>query len=250
MDINFVLTVCAQRKTRRVKFGSKEKKIMLPNGTASSIISWAKGYGLDECQKLAFYSMTATFVKTYLEEAKKDFDLKGDVIDSSSRSLLNNQISLLERLNARAQLIMFVSGAGGTGKSNVIDHVVSYAKEYCENISVPFTDRTIVVTALTGIAAVLIKGETLHSATHAYTQNITENMIERWEDARLVIVDEVSFADADLLELVDISLRDLMQQDMKMYGGLNIVFLGDFRQLEPVNKDPLYRDPSNKRWFK
>ena len=248
-SLNNILSVCASQKTRRVKYGSKEEKMIVPNGTASSIISWACAHGLDEHQKLAFYSMTSSFVLSYLNEAEEDQHSEKTPIGTSSRLYRNNQKALLESLNAKSQLVMFVSGAGGTGKSKVIDHVVSYAKEYCENISVPFTDRTIVVTALTGIAAVLIKGETLHSATHVYCQNIKDEMIERWQDARLVIIDEVSFADAELLEQVDDSLRHLMQKPLAHYGGLNIVFLGDFRQLEPVKREPLYRDPTNERWF-
>ena len=70
-------------------------------------------------------------------------------------------------MNAQKQLVMFLTGAGGSGKSEVIKEILIYCEEYCNQICVPFTDRIIVVTALTGVAAVLIKGETLRSATHA-----------------------------------------------------------------------------------
>ena len=61
---------------------------------------------------------------------------------------------------------LLVSSASGTGKSNVIDHGVTCCVKFCENIHVPFTDRTIVVMALMGIASVLMKGTTFHSASH------------------------------------------------------------------------------------
>ena len=113
----------------------------------------------------------------------------------------------------------------------------------------PFTDRTIVVTALTGVAAVLIKGETLHSALHVMCDHINEEMMQSWSDACLVIVDEISLADADFLGEIDGASRDLMECAHKPFGGVNIAFIRDFPQPEPVNQNPLYRDSKNPIWF-
>ena len=55
---------------------------------------------------------------------------------------------------------MFLDGPAGSGKS----HVVGYAEAYTNNIQSPFDMRTIVVTALLGLAATAIGGEALHSA--------------------------------------------------------------------------------------
>ena len=65
------------------------------------------------------------------------------------------------------QLILFLHGPGGSGKSTVIDLVLSYAENYCkmyENFA--FTSRTIVITGLLGVTATLILGETTHSALY------------------------------------------------------------------------------------
>lgn len=137
-------------------------------------------------------------------------------------------------MNEKKKLVLFLTGAGGTGKSKVIQEVLLYCQEYCEQIQVPFTDRTIVVTALTGVAAVLINGETLHSATYVYNKTIKEEMIAKWHDVRLVIVDKISFANKDLLETVDSRLRELKESIYERFGGVNIAFMGDFRQLEPI----------------
>jgi len=146
-------------------------------------------------------------------------------------------------------LVLFLTGAAGAGKSKVINEILSYCKEYCEQIMVPFTDRTIVVTALTGVAAVLINGETLHSATHVYNKKITAEMIERWQDARLLIIDEISFATQDLIEQVDGRLQELKENFFKPFGGISVAFLGDFRQLEPVQHEPIYRDTCQAIWY-
>ena len=61
-------------------------------------------------------------------------------------------------------MIAFLSGTGGSGKSHVISMVVKYAKGFTTALEAPFTKRTIVVTAMTGVAATSIRGETIHSA--------------------------------------------------------------------------------------
>ncbi len=67
-------------------------------------------------------------------------------------------------LKNKDNLIMFMTGAGGSGKSHVINNVLAYASKFCETIGQPFDKRTIVVTAMTGLAATSILGETAHSA--------------------------------------------------------------------------------------
>ena len=61
-------------------------------------------------------------------------------------------------------LRMFLDGPGGAGKSRVVEEVVKYVKQFTENLDMTFDMRTIVVTAMSGVAATSIGGETLHSA--------------------------------------------------------------------------------------
>jgi PIF1-like helicase len=60
----------------------------------------------------------------------------------------------------------------------------------------------------------------------------------------MLIIDEVSFAHKADIEKIDKHLRILKQQDKLDYGGINIIFCGDFCQLEPVgnNKKPIYEE--------
>ena len=74
-------------------------------------------------------------------------------------------------------------------------------------------------------------------------------MIDNWQDSHLVIVDGISFPNKDLLEDVDGSLRELRQTLYKKFGGVNIAFMGDFRQLEPIRNEPIYRDKCQAIWF-
>ena len=92
------------------------------------------------------------------------------------------------------QLIAFLSGPGGSGKSHVILTVVKYAKEFNKLLQVPFTKQTVVVTAILSVAATTIHGETIHSAALLMTKkNVDLDIIKEWKDTQLLILDEISF---------------------------------------------------------
>jgi ABC-type molybdenum transport system ATPase subunit/photorepair protein PhrA len=57
-----------------------------------------------------------------------------------------------------------ICGPGGSGKSTVINVVQVHAESYCETIGHPHVHRTIVVTAMSGMAVTLLQGETAHKA--------------------------------------------------------------------------------------
>ena len=66
-----------------------------------------------------------------------------------------------------------MAGAGGRCKTRVINAVMGYAKGFCKEINYMFDKRMIVLTALTGVAATLINGETLHSAAKLNYKRVT-----------------------------------------------------------------------------
>jgi len=141
---------------------------------------------------------------------------------------------------------MFLTGAGGSGKSEVITEVLRYAEQFCSNLNVPFDRYTIRVTALTGVAATDVLGETIHSAAHLMKklENTTRDDIEKWKGrTKLLIIDEISFMGISDLKKLDSRLVKLMGNEYgHLFGGCNIVFCGDFSQLEPVSKkdEPIY----------
>ena len=146
------------------------------------------------------------------------------------------------------QLIMFLTGAGGSGKTRVINAVLAYAKGFCKELNYVFDKRMIVVTALTGVAATLIKGETLHSAAKFCNKKVSTDHIDEWKNTRLVIVDEISFATSTDLKKLNEKLGLLRETRQQKYGNLHIVFTGDFSQLEPVSGLPLYFETNCPLW--
>jgi hypothetical protein len=59
----------------------------------------------------------------------------------------------------------------------------------------------------------------------------------------VIIVDEFSFVDAKMMHVIDRSLRQAKNETAKPFGGLHVIFMGDFRQLKPVTGDPLFTNP-------
>ena len=153
---------------------------------------------------------------------------------------------LAELSNDTEQLICCLHGPAGSGKSTVIELVLLYAKEYCSYLpNVIFCHNTIVVTAVTGVAATLICGETMHGALFLnQKQEIEPEQIELWADTHLLIIDEISFVSKSDFQMMHKQLGKLKQEMNKKFGGLNVIFSGDFQQLEPVGRGklPIYKD--------
>ena len=74
-------------------------------------------------------------------------------------------------------LVCFLHGPGGSGKSAVLELLQLYAREYCNHLNYKYNSEAIVVTAMSGVAATLIGGRTTHSAAHLNKKisNIPQN---------------------------------------------------------------------------
>ncbi|KAG7366861.1 PIF1-like helicase [Nitzschia inconspicua] len=144
------------------------------------------------------------------------------------------------------QLIGFLSAAGGTGKSLVINTVSRYAQKLYEALHVKFDKRSIVVTALTGAAASSIIGETTAKA-FAFKREV-RNELEEFKHAYLVIVDEISFASVEDVDVLNQKMKQIVDNTMAPFGGVPVVFSGDFTQLSPVGGIPPYRQDESAEW--
>jgi ATP-dependent DNA helicase PIF1 len=136
---------------------------------------------------------------------------------------------------------IFITGPGGTGKTALIKHIQRDAARKGLNIQ---------VCALTGCAAVLLdcKAKTLHSwaaiglGTLPVDQLITKINKNRfakanWKTTDILVVDEVSMMSQKLFELLD-AIGKSIRRNSRPFGGLQLIFSGDFYQLPPVgNRD-------------
>ena len=146
---------------------------------------------------------------------------------------------------------VFITGPGGTGKSALIREIYRYANQQGHNIQ---------VCALTGCAAVMLdcKAKTIHSWAGIGIANgdidrivdrVDKNFLKKkdWRQTRTLIVDEVSMMSKRLFDILDRVGKTARRCESRPFGGIQLIFCGDFYQLPPVggaNSD----DPDNARF--
>ena len=140
------------------------------------------------------------------------------------------------------QLIMYVGGMGGTGKSQVIKALMDLFKARNES-------HRFVVLAPTGTAAALLQGSTYHSFLgvpiegQTALRNETTNNAQvkaRLDGVEYIFLDEVSMVSCDDNYKISSQLAKALNEFDLPYGGVNMIFSGDFAQLPPVFGSPLY----------
>ncbi|GIT78545.1 hypothetical protein LLS1_02140 [Leifsonia sp. LS1] len=143
---------------------------------------------------------------------------------------------------------VFVTGRAGTGKSTLLNHL-SWN-----------TEKSIVIAAPTGVAALNVGGQTIHSLFRLPIGVIADHAIEQSAELRkllntidTLVIDEVSMVNADLMDAVDRSLRQARQRPAESFGGVQVVLFGDPYQLAPVPGDQeeraYFTDNYRSMWF-
>ncbi len=137
-------------------------------------------------------------------------------------------------LMQNTQQNLFLTGEAGTGKSTLLQHFRHT------------TEKNIVVLAPTGVAALNVEGQTIHSFC-AFGPDITMQKVKKLAPfspkrklllkLNTIIIDEISMVRADLLDFVDKFLRLNGPASDMPFGGLQMIFIGDLYQLPPVERD-------------
>lgn len=131
---------------------------------------------------------------------------------------------------------VYIGGPAGTGKSTLLSA-----------LRAALIGRKVGITATTGCASLLIGGQTLHSflglgladkpAVDIYATNVKRRKVSGLRTLEVLIVDEVSMASAQLIDLVSAYLRLVKKRQDCAFGGVQMVFVGDFAQIQPVKGD-------------
>ncbi|MDD5639243.1 MAG: PIF1 family ATP-dependent DNA helicase [Candidatus Pacebacteria bacterium] len=123
---------------------------------------------------------------------------------------------------------IFLTGKAGTGKTTFLKYFRATTK------------KNIVVLAPTGVAAVNIQGQTIHSF-FKFHLGITEKDVKKvyknkeiYENIDVLIIDEISMVRADLFDCVEKFLRINGPEPGNPFGGIQIVIVGDLYQLPPI----------------
>lgn len=136
---------------------------------------------------------------------------------------------------------IFITGPGGTGKTYLIKTIVNHAKE---------NNKAYKVCALTGCAAILLDcgATTLHAfagiglatgSVNLVVDRVAKNKHRKvnWKKTDLLIIDEVSMLSLKLLTIIDLVAKRIKQKRDIPFGGMQIIFAGDFYQLPPVGNE-------------
>ncbi|MCR4884365.1 MAG: AAA family ATPase, partial [Clostridiales bacterium] len=154
---------------------------------------------------------------------------------ASHVTLSDEQRSVFESLESQ-HTSFFITGKAGTGKSVLLRFFVEH------------TSKKTVVLAPTGIAAIHVGGQTIHSffgmeATVQDTRN-TESVLNGLTDTRrkelsvldAIILDEISMVRVDTMDMIDRKMRAARKNDLP-FGGCQVIAFGDLYQLPPVVKE-------------
>ncbi|MFA6257679.1 MAG: PIF1 family DEAD/DEAH box helicase [Candidatus Paceibacterota bacterium] len=130
---------------------------------------------------------------------------------------------------------VFLTGEPGAGKTHTINNFVNYLRT---------CDIDPAITASTGIAATHIGGMTIHSWSGIGIRTkldkyeldkiaSSEYICKRVRKTRVLLIDEISMLSPNMLDMVDLVCREIKQND-EPFGGIQIIFVGDFFQLPPI----------------
>lgn len=138
-------------------------------------------------------------------------------------------VKALEAIEAGKNV--FITGKAGTGKSTLL----TYFREH--------TRKNTVVLAPTGVAAVNIRGQTIHSFFRFRPDITVEKVKKKYQKIRsadlyrqieTLVIDEISMVRADLFDCMDALLRLHGPRKSQPFGGVQLVMIGDLYQLPPV----------------
>ncbi|MCP4475795.1 MAG: AAA family ATPase, partial [Gammaproteobacteria bacterium] len=128
---------------------------------------------------------------------------------------------------------LFITGKAGTGKSTLLEY-------FHQN-----TKKKPVILAPTGVAAINVKGQTIHSFFNFYIDITPQKILhgdvkvnkkdhKLYKKLKTIIIDEVSMVRADLLDCIDAFLCRYGPHPTEPFGGVQMIFVGDLYQLPPV----------------
>ena len=146
---------------------------------------------------------------------------------------------------------MFITGGAGTGKS----HVISVIKEHLERAHIGAGNACVLMVP-TGVAAFNIGGLTIHRALNLPVEhgNSTtyrnlgaeklKELRQSWKYVNTIIIDEISMVSYKTMSFIHKRLTEIKGTDDTevLFGGLNVIAVGDFFQLPPVRDKFVFED--------
>lgn len=169
----------------------------------------------------------------------EDFDYQ-IAAEPEAAGILNRELNLAHTVVEQTGANLFLTGKAGTGKTTFLRRLAETSK------------KRLVVLAPTGVAAINARGTTIHSLFqfpftpfapgHGFFTKekpffrFSKYKIRLLKSLDLLVIDEISMVRPDLLDAIDDALRRI-REDERPFGGVQLLLIGDLRQLAPVVRD-------------
>ena len=149
------------------------------------------------------------------------------MIDNKEPLELNGEFQYALDSLEKSKRNLFITGRAGTGKSTLL--------KLFRNT----TRKEVVILAPTGVAALNVGGQTIHSFFKFPAKPLERSEIKKYRSRKIyqklemLVIDEISMVRADMLDNIDIFLR-INRENPAPFGGVQVIFFGDLFQLPPV----------------
>ena len=219
----------------------------IPSKQLNATIKNLPGSSESNIQSAGSDSSAVSIIQPHVYLSSTPMDIGQSIVDEFS---LNEEQTIAFRIIANhtvgqstfgEQLRMGIFGEGGTGKSRLIMAIRAWFTYLRQS-------GQLVVTAMTGTAAFKINGTTLHSAVGIRVEKndrggnskVAATHKTKWADRQYLIIDEVSMMDCSVISRLHTKLGLLKSRPSDLFGGVNMIFLGDFLQFPAVSQMDVY----------
>ena len=151
---------------------------------------------------------------------------------------------------------LLVHGGAGSGKSTLINVIAQFIHHILlrdgDDLDCPY----VLLSAFTGTAAANIEGQTLHTLFSfnfgagflSLSDKMRDEKRNLYRNLKVLIIDEISLVDADMLYKIDLRLREITQMGVPL-GNIAILVLGDLMQMSPISGRFIFLTPRNSQFL-
>ena len=210
--------------------------------------------GIDETNKVQkekmFKPVDVGNIEDLRQQTKKLDKYQKYIVELAIRYARGVVKSLKPKNRRPSPPIVMVHGGAGSGKSTVINTLAKWVHYILQKPGDDPDCPYITISAYTGAAACNVNGQTLHSLFSfnfgagflTMSDKIRDQKRNMFKNLEVLIIDEISLVDADMLYKIDLRLKEVKQNE-NIFGGIALFCFGDLLQIKPVKGRYIFQEP-------